>query len=124
MLSMMTVWSLYSVPRLIRWDNLHLFGVMDVLFTLWLLLPAAVALVCALSLRRGGRVVLHAVAGLCVTIVGLNVWFYEFGGPPVIQAIPFTVLTAIPLCFPSSWRYARERRRWHREREARMVGDL
>ena len=112
MLLLMPVWSLYSVPRMIRWDNFHLFGAMDVLFMLWLLLPAGVALVCALLLGHGGRVVLYAVAGLCVVIVGLNVWFHEFGGPPVLQAIPFTVLTAIPLCFPSSWHYARDRWEW------------
>ncbi|MEU3305866.1 hypothetical protein [Nocardiopsis sp. NPDC006832] len=114
MLVLMPVWSLYSVPRMIRWENFHLFGVVDVLFMLWLLLPGGVALVCALLLGRGGGVVLYVVAGLCVVIVGLNIWSHEFGGPPVLQAIPFTVLTAIPLCFPLSWRYVRARREWRR----------
>ena len=110
LLLLMPTWTLVMIPSAIRWENIHLFGSMDVLLTLWLLLPGGVALVCALLLGRGGGVVLYVVAGLCAVIVGLNVWSHEFDGPPVLQAIPFTVLTAIPLCFPSSWRYARDRR--------------
>lgn len=112
LLLLMPTWTLVMIPSAIRWENIHLFGAMDVLLTLWLMLPGGVALVCALLLGRGGGAVLYVVAGLCVVIVGLNVCSHEFGGPPVLQAIPFTVLTAIPLCFPSSWRYARARREW------------
>ncbi|WP_028648560.1 hypothetical protein [Nocardiopsis sp. CNT312] len=123
MLLLMPAWTLVMIPSSIRWENIHLFGVMDVLFALWLMLPAVVALVCALLMHRGGRAVLYVVAGLCATIVGLNFWFHVFGGPPVLQAIPFTVLTAVALCFPSSWRYARERQVRRREYTAE-AGDF
>lgn len=114
MLFLMPAWTALMLPSLINWENVHLFGVWDVLLALWLALPAVAALTCALLLGRGGRAVLYAIAGLCATIMALNFWFALFGGPPVLQAIPFTVLTAIPLCFPSSWKYARARQKYRR----------
>lgn len=114
MLFLMPVWTALMLPSLIRWENVHLFGVWDGLLAVWLVLPGAAALACGLLLRRGGRAVLYAIAGLCLTIVLLNLWSFGLGGPPVLQAIPFTVLSAIPLCFPSSWRYARAQREYRR----------
>ncbi|WP_160168066.1 hypothetical protein [Nocardiopsis ganjiahuensis] len=114
MLFLMPAWTVLMLPSLIRWENVHLFGVWDALLAVWLALPGAAALACGLLMSRGGRAVLSSIAGLCVTIVALNLWSVGLGGPPVLQAIPFTVLTAIPLCFPSSWRYARARREHRR----------
>ncbi len=114
MLFLMPTWSVLMLPSLIRWENIHLFGVWDALLAMWLLVPGAVALACGLLIGRGGKTVLFSVAGLCAAIVLLNLWSVGLGGPPVLQAIPFTVLTAIPLCFPSSWRYARARLEYRR----------
>lgn len=105
MLFLMPLWTALLMPNLIVWEDIRIFGVSDALLALWLMLPGAAALVCGLLLRKGGRAVLFAVMILCVVIVLLNIWFFQFGGPPVLQAIPFTVLTAIPLGFPSSWSY-------------------
>lgn len=102
------------LPSLIWWEYIHFFGVWDVLLAVWLVLPGGTALACGLLLRRGGRGVLYAIAGLCFSVVVLNIWFSWLGGPQVIQAIPFSVLTAIPLCFPSSWRYVRAQREYRR----------
>ena len=106
----MPAWTLLTLPSLINWSNIHLFDVWDVLLAIWIMVPGAVALICGLLLGRGGLTALFAIAGLCMAIVALNLWFFEFGGPPVLQAIPFTVLIALPLFFPSSWRYARTKR--------------
>ena len=118
MLFLMPAWTVLMLPNLINWENVHLFGAWDALLALWLMVPGAAALTCGLLLRRGGWAVLYAIAGLCAAIVALNFWFFEFGGPPVLQAIPYTVLTAVPLFFPSSWRYGREFKLWRSEQAA------
>ncbi|MBB5495730.1 hypothetical protein [Nocardiopsis metallicus] len=109
MLFLMPTWTLLMLPSVIWWENIHLFGVWDALLALWLAFPGIAALACGLLLSRGGRAVLYAIAGLCAMIVVLNFWYFLSAGPRVLQAIPFTLLIAIPLCFPSSWRYARAR---------------
>lgn len=114
MLFLMPAWTVLMLPSLIWWENIHLFGIWDMVLAFWLALPGAAALTCGLLLRSGGTGVLYAILGLCAAIVALDIWFFRFGGPPVLQAIPFTVLTAIPLCFPSSWRYARLQRECRR----------
>lgn len=118
MLLLMPAWTLLMVASMVRWENTAAVTASELLLLAWLAAPGAVALVCALRLRRGGPLLLYTIAGFLTAVAALNVWWGAFGGPPILQALPFTVLTAVPLLFPSSWRYARANRRAHRARRA------
>ena len=105
MLFLMPAWTVLMLPSLIWWENIHLFGAWDVLLAVWLVLPGAAAMACGLLMGRGGRAVLYAIAGLCVTIVVLNFWFFLFGGPPVLRNRSNTTSAAVRM--PGSTNMAR-----------------